>query len=138
LASQAFRRPATERDVNALMSLYSKGASEGFEVGIRTALEAVLASPRFVFRFEEPPAAARAGQAYALNDLDLASRLSFFLWATGPDEELLRVAEAGRLRDAAVLDEQTRRMLADRRADVLASRFASQWLRLQDLDKINP
>ena len=139
LASQAFRRPAAERDLNALMALYNKGASDGgFEEGIRMALEAVLASPRFVFRFEEPPSAARAGQAYALSDLDLASRLSFFLWATGPDEELLRVAEAGRLRDTAVLDEQTRRMLADRRADVLSSRFASQWLRLQDLEKINP
>ena len=139
LASQAFRRPATERDLNALMSLYSKGASDGgFESGIRMALEGVLASPRFVFRFEERPAAADAGQAYALSDLDLASRLSFFLWATGPDEELLRVAEAGRLRESAALAQQTRRMLADRRSDVLASRFASQWLRLQDLEKINP
>jgi hypothetical protein len=120
------------------MSLYAKGASEGFEAGIRTALEGILASPRFVFRFEEPPAAARAGQAYALSDLDLASRLSFFLWATGPDEELLRVAEAGRLSTPAGLERQTRRLLADRRSDVLASRFAAQWLRLQDLDKINP
>jgi cytochrome c553 len=139
LAAQAFRRPAAERDLSALMSLYNKGASDGgFEGGIRMALEGVLASPRFVFRFEERPAAARAGQAYPLSDLDLASRLSFFIWATGPDEELLRVAEAGRLRDAAALEQQTRRMLADRRSDVLASRFASQWLRLQDLEKINP
>jgi cytochrome c553 len=138
LASHAFRRQATERDVTALMGLYTKGASEGFEVGIRTALEGILASPRFVFRFEEPPAGARAGQVYALNDLDLASRLSFFLWATGPDEELLRLAEAGRLSTPAALEQQTRRMLADRRSDVLASRFAAQWLRLQDLDKINP
>jgi cytochrome c553 len=138
LASQAFRRPAAERDINALMSLYSKGASDGFEAGIRTALEGILASPRFVFRFEEPPAAARAGQVYALSDLDLASRLSFFLWATGPDDELLRVAEAGRLSKPAGLEQQTRRLLADRRSDVLASRFAAQWLRLQDLDKINP
>ena len=139
LASQAFRRPATERDLNALMSLYDKGASEtGFEGGIRMALEAILASPRFVFRFEERPADTRAGEAYALSDLDLASRLSFFLWATGPDEELSRLAEAGRLRDDAVLEQQTRRLLADRRSDVLASRFAAQWLRLQDLEKINP
>jgi hypothetical protein len=138
LASQAFRRPAAERDVNALMSLYAKGASEGFEAGIRTAIEGILASPRFVFRFEEAPAATRPGQGYALSDLDLASRLSFFLWASGPDEALLRVAEAGRLSTPAVLEQQTRRMLADRRADVLASRFAAQWLRLQDLEKINP
>ena len=100
------------------MSLYTKGAPEGFEAGIRNALEGILASPRFVFRFEEPPAAARAGGVYALSDLDLASRLSFFLWATGPDEELLRVAEAGRLATPAGLEQQTRRMLADRRSDV--------------------
>jgi cytochrome c553 len=139
LASQAFRRMATERDVNALMSLYKKGASEaGFEAGVRMALEGILASPRFLFRFEERPADARAGQVYALSDLDLASRLSFFLWATGPDEELLRVAKAGRLSTPARLEQQVRRMVADRRSDALASRFAAQWLRLQDLDKINP
>jgi hypothetical protein len=138
LASQAFRRTANERDVNALMAMYRKGASDGFEAGIRIALEGILASPRFVFRFEEPPAAARAGGVYTLNDVDLASRLSFFLWAAGPDEELLRVAETGRLSNPAVLEHEVRRMLADRRSDVLASRFAAQWLRLQDLDKINP
>jgi mono/diheme cytochrome c family protein len=138
LASQAFRRTATERDLNALMALYRKGASDGFEAGIRMALEGILASPRFVFRFEERPAAARAGQLYALSDVDLASRLSFFLWATGPDDELMRVAESGRLSTAAGLEQQVRRMLADRRSDALATRFAAQWLRLQDLEKINP
>ena len=139
LASQAFRRPASERDVNALMSLYQKGAAEaGFEAGVRLALEGILASPRFVFRFEEGPTGARAGESYALSDLDLASRLSFFLWATGPDEPLLRLAEASRLSAPAELERQVRRMLADPRADVLASRFAAQWLRLQDLDTINP
>ncbi len=75
---------------------------------------------------------------YALSDLDLASRLSFFLWASGPDAELMRLAEAGKLASPAILEQQVRRMLADRRADVLSSRFAAQWLRLQDLDKINP
>jgi mono/diheme cytochrome c family protein len=139
LASQAFRRPAAERDVNALMSLYQKGAADGgFEAGIRMAIEGILASPRFVFRFEERPATARPGEAYAISDLDLASRLSYFLWAAGPDAELMRLAEAGRLSAPAVLEGQVRRMLADRRADVLASRFAAQWLRLQDLDTINP
>ena len=139
LASQAFRRPATERDVAALMDLYGKGArDDGFEAGVRMAIEGILASPRFVFRLEEPPGASRAGQSYALSDLDVASRLSFFLWATGPDEALLRLAERGRLSSPAALDEQVRRMLADPRSDALASRFASQWLRLQDLDKINP
>jgi mono/diheme cytochrome c family protein len=136
LASQAFRRTAAERDVNALMELYNKGT--GFEDGVRMALEGILASPRFVFRLEEPPAAARGAQVYALSDVDLASRLSFFLWSTGPDAELLRVAEAGRLSNAAVLEHQVRRMLADARAEELASRFGAQWLRLQDLDKINP
>jgi mono/diheme cytochrome c family protein len=139
LASQAFRRPATERDLNALMGLYKKGASEGgFESGVRLALEGILASPRFVFRFEELPSGARPGQAYALNDLDLASRLSFFLWSSGPDDELLRIATEGRLSTPAMLEQQVRRMLADRRSDLLATRFAAQWLRLQDLDKINP
>jgi mono/diheme cytochrome c family protein len=139
LSSQAFRRPVSERDLNALMDLYKRGdADGGFEAGIRMALEGVLASPRFVFRFEEQPALTRAGQTYAIDDLDLASRLSFFLWATGPDEELLRHATARRLSQPAVLEQQVRRMLADRRSDVLASRFAGQWLRLQDLDKISP
>ena len=139
LASQAFRRTATEGDLLPLMSLYKKGAAEGgFEAGIRMALEGILASPRFVFRFEERPAAARAGQVYALSDVDLASRLSFFLWATGPDEELMRAAERGRLSTAAGLEKEVRRMLADRRSEALASRFAAQWLRLQDLEKINP
>src|SRR4051812_47206055 len=124
LASQAFRHTASERDVNALMDLYKKGAAEsGFEAGVRMALEGILASPRFVFRFEEPPAGVHAGDAYAISDADLASRLSFFVWASGPDEELTRVAEAGKLSTPAMLERQVRRMLVDRRSDVLASRF---------------
>ena len=138
LATQAFRRPLSERDLNPLLGLYKQGAAEGFESGVRLALEGILASPRFVFRFEGRPSDATAGQAYALSDLDLASRLSFFLWAAGPDAELLKVAEAGRLSMPEELDAQVRRLLADQRSDVLASRFAAQWLRLQDLDKINP
>ena len=139
LASEAFRRPVAERDVNPLMALYQKGAAEGgFESGVRMALEGILASPRFVFRLEERPATLRTADAYSLSDVDLASRLSFFLWATAPDEELLRLAERGRLSSPAALDQQVRRMLTDRRSDVLGSRFAAQWLRLQDLDKINP
>jgi mono/diheme cytochrome c family protein len=138
LAGQAFRRPPGERDVTALMALYEKGASGGFEAGIRTALEGILASPRFVFRLEERPAAARGDQPYPISDLDLASRLSFFLWATGPDDELLRLAERNRLSTPAVREQQVRRMLSDPRAEILSSRFAAQWLRLQDLDKINP
>jgi mono/diheme cytochrome c family protein len=139
LASQAFRRTATEKDVNELMGLYRKGAAAGgFEEGIRMALEGVLASPRFVFRFEERPTNVRDGQGYAVSDVDLASRLSYFLWASAPDSELLKVAESGRLSRPGELDRQVVRMLADPRADVLGSRFAAQWLRLQDLDKIHP
>ncbi len=139
LASQAFRRRASERDVNALMTLYRKGLADGgFEEGVRMALEGILASPRFVFRFEDRPPTSKTGQAYALGDLALASRLSFFLWASAPDAELLRVAEAGRLSRPAEFDVQVARMLGDPRADVLGARFAGQWLRLQDLDKINP
>ena len=139
LASEAFRRPLTERDVNPLMALYQKGAADGgFEAGVRMALEGILASPRFVFRFEERPATQHAGDAYPLSDVDLASRLSFFLWATAPDEELMRLAERGRLSSPATLEQQVRRMLTDRRSDALGTRFAAQWLRLQDLDKINP
>jgi len=139
LASQAFRRTATEKDVNALMALYRKGAADGgFEEGVRMALEGILASPRFVFRFEERPGGLKAGQGYAVSDVDLASRLSFFLWAAAPDAELLRLAEAGRLSRPAELERQVRRMLDDPRADALGARFAAQWLRLQDLDKIHP
>jgi len=139
LATQAFRRPVTERDSAALMSLYRKGAAEGsFEDGIRLAIEGILASPRFVFRFEERPATVRAGNGYALADFDLASRLSFFLWAKAPDETLRTLAAAGRLSSPTVLEQQVTRMLADPRAAVLSSRFAAQWLRLQDLDKLNP
>ncbi|HMF99069.1 MAG TPA: DUF1592 domain-containing protein [Vicinamibacterales bacterium] len=139
LASEAFRRPVAERDVDPLMALYQKGAAEGgFEAGVRMALEGILASPRFVFRLEERPATLRAGEAYSLSDVDLASRLSFFLWATGPDEELMRLAERGRLSSPGALEQQVRRMLADRRSDALGPRFAAQWLRLQDLDTINP
>jgi hypothetical protein len=139
LATEAFRQPVSERDSAALLSLYQKGAAEdGFEEGIRLAIEGILASPRFVFRLEERPATARAGQGYRLTDFDLASRLSFFLWASAPDDTLRTLASAGRLSSPAVLEQQVKRMLADPRAEVLSSRFASQWLRLQDLDPLNP
>jgi mono/diheme cytochrome c family protein len=137
LAEQAFRRPIDEAEASGLLSLYRKEAAQsGFEAGVRTALEAILASPRFVFRFEERPATARAGEPYALSDLDLASRLSFFLWATGPDAPLLRDAARGQL--STRLEHHVQRMLADPRADLLALRFGAQWLRLQDLDAIHP
>src|SRR5688572_17398008 len=102
------------------------------------ALQAILASPRFLFRLEEAPATVRAGQNYRITDLDLATRLSFFLWAAGPDEELLKIAQRGTLRGPGVLTAQVKRMLADPKSDALSTRFGAQWLRLQDLEKIYP
>ena len=139
LGQNAFRRPLVDDDMNALMAFYRTGAEEGgFEAGIGTALEAILASPHFVFRFEEPPSSTSADGGYRIRDIDLAARLSFFLWGTSPDEELMELAVEGRLSDPAVLDAQVTRMLADPRAEALGTRFAAQWLRLQDLEKINP
>ena len=139
LASKAYRRPVTAADVAGLMSFFDRGAAEGgFEVGVRIALQAILASPEFIFRLEQQPADIAEGERYRLGDLDLASRVSFFLWSTGPDEELLGLAADGRLSDPGVLDRQVDRMLADPRAEALAARFAHQWLRLQDAAKNQP
>jgi hypothetical protein len=139
LGGEAYRRPLAANDVKALMAFYDEGAREGgFEVGIRTALEAMLASPHFVFRIEEMPASAKAGTRYALSDLDLASRLSFFIWGEPPDDSLIAAARRGALSTPAGLKAQTRRLLVDPRAEALATRFAAQWLRLQDIDKVHP
>ncbi len=140
LASEAYRRPARARDVEALMRFYDEGATEGgFEIGVRTALQAMLASPYFVFRFEAPGSAAGPDRSVvSLDDHALATRLSYFLWGLPPDEALRSAADAGTLSDPAELDAQTRRMLADPRAEALATRFAAQWLRLQDLEKVHP
>jgi hypothetical protein len=139
VASEAFRKPVSREDVDALLRFYDMGAADdGFEIGIRSALQAVLASPRFVFRVESPPEGVRPGESYRLSDLDLASRLSFFVWGTPPDDQLLDVARRGKLSDARELERQTRRMLADPRAEALGSRFAYQWLRIQDLEKVRP
>jgi len=121
------------------MAFYDQGAEKGgFEAGIRTALQAILASPHFVFRMEELPESAEPGGVYRISDVDLASRLSFFLWGAPPDEELLDAAEAGELADEAGLQAQVDRMLADPRSEALATRFATQWLRLHDLEDIHP
>ncbi|MEW6322426.1 MAG: DUF1592 domain-containing protein [Acidobacteriota bacterium] len=139
LGTQAFRRPVSERDLNDLMGLYKTGAAEGgFEGGVRMALEGLLASPRFVFRLEERPVDAADAEAYALEDFDLASRLSFFVWSASPDAKLLQAAAEGRLSTREGLAAEVRRLLADPRAESLASRFGLQWLRLQDLDPLNP
>jgi len=139
LASEAYREPVSGGDVEPLMKFFNEGRKDGnFESGIRMALQAILASPRFVFRLEEEPAGVKPGQNYRIADLDLASRLSFFLWDTVPDAELLKLASSGTLRAPGVLERQARRMLADPRAESLSTRFASQWLRLQDVDKLHP
>jgi Protein of unknown function (DUF1592)/Protein of unknown function (DUF1588)/Protein of unknown function (DUF1585)/Protein of unknown function (DUF1595) len=139
LGGAAYRRPLAASDLKTLMGFYDQGAKDGgFEIGVRTALEAILASPHFIFRVEELPARAKPGERYALSDVDLASRLSFFLWGTPPDDQLLALARRGTLSDSAVLRAQTRRMLADPRSDALATRFAAQWLHLQDIDKVHP
>lgn len=137
LAERAYRRPSSDRDLEGLMDLYDLGAQEGrFEGGIRTALEAILASPQFIFRLETQPEDVDAGETYEVSDLALASRLSFFLWGGPPDAELIRLAEEGNL--SSRFEEQVRRMLADPRSEALATRFASQWLRLPDLDRVRP
>jgi hypothetical protein len=140
IATQAYRGPLTAQDMDGLTKFYAQGRKDGgdFESGIRMALQAILASPRFLFRLEEAPATVRAGQNYRITDLDLATRLSFFIWGAGPDAELLKIAQRGTLRGPGVLAAQVKRMLADPKSDALSTRFGSQWLRLQDLEKIYP
>ncbi|MGI9625897.1 MAG: DUF1592 domain-containing protein [Longimicrobiales bacterium] len=139
LASRAYRRPLRGDEQTRLMSLFEAGAGDGFEEGVRLALEGILASPNFVFRFEEPGEAPAEGAAgYRISDLDLASRLSFFLWGAGPDDELIEAAVAGRLSEDDERTGQVVRMLADDRSAALATRFGAQWLRLQDLDRLEP
>ena len=139
LAAQAYRRPVTEEDVADLMNFYDQASAEdGFEVGVRMGLQAILMSPEFLFRLERMPAGVQPGQAYRMSDVDLATRLSFFLWASAPDEELIEVAASGRLSDPSVLVQQVERMLEDARSETLATRFAHQWLRLQDVGRVWP
>jgi len=139
LASEAYRRPVTDAEADGLMWFYEDGAErDGFEEGLRSALEAVLASPFFVLRLERQPEAVEPGATYVLDDMDVASRLAFFLWGTLPDDELVAAAEAGDLSDPVELERQARRMLEDSRSEALGSRFAAQWLRLQDLYKVRP
>ena len=139
LSSKAFRRPPTASELEALMSFYDQGASSGgFDVGVRTALQAMLASPAFVLRLEGAPDDFEQGEAYHIGSTSLASRLSFFLWGAPPDDQLRELASEGRLTDSEVLEEQARRMLDDPRSEALGVRFAAQWLRLDDLEKVNP
>jgi cytochrome c551/c552 len=139
LARRAYRRPITSNDLEALLNFYQAGKNEGdFEAGVRTALQAILASPEFVFRFERTPATLAAGTSYRIGDLELAARLSYFLWSSAPDDELVTVASQGKLADPAMLEKQVRRMLADPRSQTLANNFAYQWLHLQNLKESNP
>ncbi len=139
IGTRAYRRPLTAHDVDGLMSFYTKGAAEGgFEEGVQNALQAILASPHFVFRIESTPASVTPDEDFQISDLDLASRLSFFLWGSIPDDSLVSLATQNKLSNPKVLDAQVKRMLADPRSVALSTRFAAQWLRLQDVDKVRP
>jgi hypothetical protein len=125
--------------MQTLLGFYAKGRGEGdFETGIEQGLARILVDPRFLFRIEEEPADLKPGSSYRINDFDLASRLSFFLWSSIPDDELLQVAAKGRLSDPNVLDRQIRRMLVDPRAEALVRNFAGQWLHLRELGNVDP
>jgi hypothetical protein len=139
LARRAYRRPVTGKDVDTLLNFYEAGRNAGgFDQGIQRALERLLTDPDFLFRIERDPANVGPGTAYRLTDVELASRLSFFLWSSIPDDELLDVAVRGKLKDPAVLERQVRRMLADARSKALVENFAAQWLGLRQLAGITP
>ena len=140
VARRAYRRPVSDDDLALLESFYDMGRAEGgtFEAGIRLGLQSILADPEFLFRFERTPSGVSAGTNYPISDLELASRLSFFLWSSIPDDALLDVAVGGRLSEPVELARQVRRMLTDPRSETLATDFASHWLHLQNLDEIQP
>ena len=139
LARRAYRRPATPDDLDVLLGFFEDGrAAEGFDAGIEFALRWLLASPEFVLRVERDPVGLAAGANYEISDLELASRLSFFLWSSLPDDELIDVAARGRLSDPGELERQTRRMLQDGRARALVTNFASQWLYLRNVPAVYP
>ncbi|MGB6219563.1 DUF1592 domain-containing protein [Haloferula sp.] len=139
LMRRAYRRPVGEEDLAGPMRFFEEvSAEDGFESGIEAALSSILVSPRFLFRIEEDPAEVEPGGVYRLDDVTLASRLSFFLWSSLPDETLLQAAEKGELSDPRKLEQQVRRMLADPKAESLVTNFANQWLHLRNLDSVSP
>jgi cytochrome c551/c552 len=139
LARRAYRRPVAEADLKPLLAFYQAGRREGsFDSGIEMALEAMLVSPNFLFRVERDPQGAAPGSVYHLNDYELASRLSFFLWSSIPDDQLLQLADQGKLKDPGVLSAQVSRMLDDLRSSSFVSNFAGQWLFLRTLSQIKP
>lgn len=139
LALHAYRHPPTDAEIATLMEFYNSARSTGtFDSGIQRALARILADPQFVFRFERELETAKPGEVYRINDLELASRLSFFLWSSAPDDELLRIAISGNLHEPAVLRQQTLRLLNDPRSKSLVTNFAGQWLMLRDLKSATP
>ena len=139
LAHRAFRRPASDLEISELLGFYKQGQQEtGFETGIGLAIERILAGPEFLFRVESTPANIAEGQIHRVSELDMATRLSFFLWSSIPDDELLSVAEAGKLSDPTILEQQVRRMLADPRSSALVDNFAAQWFNLRNLNAVLP
>jgi hypothetical protein len=139
LAHRAYRRPVGADDIAELLALYKTGAQNGgFESGVRLALQKILVSPEFLFRTEVDPPGVAPGAVYKISDVELASRLSFFLWSSIPDDQLLAAAESGRLSDPSVLQAQVKRMLVDPRAGALVKNFAGQWLFLRNIARISP
>ena len=139
LQRRAYRRPVSAADVQSLIPFYTAGLAEGgFDMGIERALQRLLVSPQFLYRIERDPDGAVAGNSYPVTDPELASRLSFFLWSSIPDDELLDLASQGKLRQPGVLEKQVRRMMADKRSEPLVTNFAEQWLYLRDLDSRKP
>jgi hypothetical protein len=140
LAKRAFRRPVNDADLKDLMAFYALGREEGgsFDDGIEGALQRILADPQFIYRGEREPAGLAPGRPYRLSDLELASRLSFFLWSSIPDDELIDVAAQGKLKDPAVLEQQVRRMLADPKSADLIANFTGQWLSVRSLRTVEP
>lgn len=140
LARRAYRRPAAESELNDLLRFYREGRQDGsdFEAGIEMALRALLVSPNFLFRIERDPAGVPPNTPYRLSDLELVSRLSFFLWSSIPDDQLLDLAVRGTLRNPGVLEQEVRRMLSDPRSEALVTSFAGQWLHLRNLSASAP
>ena len=138
LARRAYRGQVNDADTQRLMAFYREARPQGFEAGVEAAVHRILASPKFIFRVERDPQTAKVGEAYAISDFELASRLSFFLWSSIPDDQLLQVASQGRLRAPGVLEREVRRMLADPKAERLSTNFAGQWLFLRNLKTQQP
>ena len=140
LASKAFRRPATDADLETMMGFFQAGREEGgsFDYGVEAAVQRILADPEFIYRSEIEPARVAAGSPYEISDLELASRLSFFLWSSIPDQELIELASEGRLRDAAVLRQQVERMIADERSQAFVENFTGQWLNVRGMRASEP